>query len=208
MKRQWSIVCLLLLLVPAGCRPARPEFAVPTAKIDVFFSPRGGCTEAIVGEIETASQSIFIQAYSFTSKPIAAVLLDAHHRGVHIEAILDKSNRTEQYSEADFLAHAGIPIFIDAQHEIAHNKIMILDGRTVITGSFNFTQHAETSNAENLLVIRSEDLAAKYLANWETHKFHSDNYGGREESAREHSGREGHTSKTGGTHGKGKGRDR
>ena len=110
MKKKAMAVCLLLFLLLAGCRPARSEFAVPTAEIDVCFSPHGGCTEAIVGEIEKAAvKASSFRAYSFTSKPIAAALLDAHRRGVHIEAILDKSNRTEQYSEADFLAHAENP---------------------------------------------------------------------------------------------------
>ena len=77
--------------------------------------------------------------------------------------------------------NVGIPVRIDAQHAIAHNKIMVIDGATVITGSFNFTKNAEENNAENLLVIRSPDLAAKYTANWQAHAGHSDPYAGRTE---------------------------
>ena len=122
--------------------------------IEVYFSPNGGCTEAVVKEIAAAKTTILVQAYSFTSAPIAKALVDAHKRGVQIQVILDKSQRSEKYSSADFVLHAGIPTFIDAKHAIAHNKIMVIDGATVITGSFNFTKAAETSNAENLLVIR------------------------------------------------------
>ena len=77
--------------------------------------------------------------------------------------------------------NVGIPVRIDAQHAIAHNKIMVIDGATVITGSFNFTKNAEANNAENLLVIRSPELAAKYAANWKVHADHSEPYGGRTE---------------------------
>ena len=70
---------------------------------------------------------------------------------------------------------------IDAKHAIAHNKIIVIDGQTVITGSFNFTTAAEEKNAENLLIIRSPDLAAKYTANWQAHNAHSDPYAGRTE---------------------------
>jgi phosphatidylserine/phosphatidylglycerophosphate/cardiolipin synthase-like enzyme len=63
-------------------------------------------------------------------------LLDAHKRGVEVQVILDKSQRTEKYSSADFLANQGIPTKIDANHAISHNKIIIIDGETVITGSF------------------------------------------------------------------------
>jgi phosphatidylserine/phosphatidylglycerophosphate/cardiolipin synthase-like enzyme len=99
--------------------------------------------------------------------------------GVKVEAILDKSNRTDKYSSADFLLHAGIPTFIDAAHAIAHNKIMIIDGETVITGSFNFTKAAEEKNAENLLIIKDKDLAGRYIENWKNHAGHSEVYKGR-----------------------------
>jgi phosphatidylserine/phosphatidylglycerophosphate/cardiolipin synthase-like enzyme len=93
--------------------------------------------------------------------------------------ILDLSQRTEKYSSADFVAHAGIPTFIDTQHAIAHNKIMIIDGAVVVTGSFNFTKAAENNNAENLLVIRDPQLAERYMTNWKEHQGHSEAYGGR-----------------------------
>ena len=99
------------------------------------------------------------QAYSFTSPAIAKVLLEAHQRGVNVEVILDKSNLTEKYSSADFLAHGGIHTLIDAAHAIAHNKIIIIDGAVVITGSFNFATAAEEHNAENLLIIRDGGVA-------------------------------------------------
>jgi len=98
---------------------------------------------------------------------------------VKVQIILDKSQRTEQYSSADFVAHAGIPTYIDAKHAIAHNKIIIIDGAVVITGSFNFTSAAEEHNAENLLVIRDPDLALLYLRNRLEHRKHSQEYQGR-----------------------------
>jgi len=95
------------------------------------------------------------------------------------EVILDKSQRTDQYSSATFLYNQGIPVKIDAQHAIAHNKVMIIDGETVITGSFNFTKAAEENIAENLLVIRDRKLAERYTKNWQEHEKHSEIYVGR-----------------------------
>ena len=69
-------------------------------------------------------------------------------------------------SNPDFLAHEGIATFIDGKHAIAHNKVIVIDGHVLITGSFNFSKSAEEHNAENLLVIDDGDLAAKYTANW------------------------------------------
>ena len=153
--------------------------AVTLKNTTVYFSPRGGCTQAVVKALDAATTSIVAQAYSFTSAPIAKALVDAHKRGVSIQVILDKSNQTANYSSADFVAHAGIPTFIDAAHAIAHNKIMVIDGHTVITGSFNFTKAAEEKNAENLLIIDDLALAARYIQNWRMHLQHSTPYQGR-----------------------------
>ena len=130
----------------------------------------------MVKELGNAKSTVLVQAYSFTSVPIAKALVDAHKRGVQVQVILDKSQKGEKYSSADFVINAGIPTKIDAKHAIAHNKIMVIDGETVITGSFNFTRAAESSNAENLLVIRDKVLADKYTANWHAHDEHSDTY--------------------------------
>jgi phosphatidylserine/phosphatidylglycerophosphate/cardiolipin synthase-like enzyme len=93
--------------------------------------------------------------------------------------LLPYSQRTEKYSSADFLANQGVPTMIDANHAIAHNKIIVIDGETVVTGSFNFTNAAQDKNAENLVIIRDSTLAAQYAQNWETHRQHSQAYVGR-----------------------------
>ena len=82
-------------------------------------------------------------------------------------------------SSATFLYNQRIPTKIDAQHAIAHNKVMIIDGETVITGSFNFTKAAEERNAENLLIIHDKKLAERYIKNWQEHNRHSEVYQGR-----------------------------
>jgi len=152
------------------------DLTLNNTPVQVYFSPRGGCTDAIIEEINQAKSEVLVQAYSFTSAPIAKALLKAYKREVKVEVILDKSQKTEKYSSATFLSNARIPTFIDANHGIAHNKIMIIDKQTVITGSFNFTKAAEENNAENLIIIRSKELAGIYLKNWQSHKEHSQAY--------------------------------
>jgi phosphatidylserine/phosphatidylglycerophosphate/cardiolipin synthase-like enzyme len=170
-----------LVLGLAGCWSAAWTGCEPTVSIpqgvQVYFSPRGGATEAVVNALQRATNTVFVQAYSFTSAPIARALVDAQHRGCKVQVILDKSQRTEKYSEADFLVNEGVPTRIDAQHAIAHNKIMILDDYLVLTGSFNFTRAAEEHNAENLLLINDPVLAKQYRENWEAHAGHAEPFG-------------------------------
>ena len=178
MKSKFMLSAFILaILLPVTIQAKDITFT--NAPAQVYFSPRGGCTEAIVEALGKAKSEVLVQAYSFTSKEIAKALLDAHKRGVHTEIILDKSNKTGKYSAGDFTAHAGIPSYIDSAHSIAHNKIIIIDSETVLTGSFNFTKAAEEKNAENLLIIKSKDLAKEYIQNWERHKRHSEVYRGR-----------------------------
>jgi hypothetical protein len=129
------VIGAVAILVNAGGQYFRKPI-VPK-ETEVFFSPKGGCTEAVVNEIRRATRSVLVQAYSFTSAPIAKALVDAHQRGLDVKIILDKSILSEHYSEGDFTAHAGIPTWVDKRHAIAHNKVMIIDGDTVITGSFS-----------------------------------------------------------------------
>jgi phosphatidylserine/phosphatidylglycerophosphate/cardiolipin synthase-like enzyme len=139
----------------------------------VYFSPSGGCTDAIVQKLGEAKDSVFVQAYSFTSEPIAKALIDAKKRGVNVSVILDRSQQSEPDGQASFLSHADIRTLVDGAHAINHNKVMIVDNETVITGSFNFTSAAEQKNAENLLIIEDKSLAQLYTENWYAHSAHS-----------------------------------
>lgn len=174
----FAVLLIIFATLFAG-RHCGNSGTVTSKNAAVYFSPGGGCTEAVVNALDNAQSSVLVQAYSFTSAPIAQALVDAHKRGVKVQVILDKSNRTANYSSADFVAHAGISTFIDGKHAISHNKIMVIDGHTIITGSFNFTKAAEEHNAENLLVIDDSALATGYTQNWEDHRQHSEPYQGR-----------------------------
>ena len=170
MKLHLTLVSLLLVAFPLLAQQGPQD-------LHSYFSPDGGCTRAVVESLYSAKKSVLVQAYSFTSTPIARALVDAKRRGVDVKVILDTSQRTERYTSATFLANEGVPTYIDPIHKIAHNKVMMIDGVTVITGSFNFTKAAETGNAENLLVINNcSELAARYAKNWQVHLGHSEPY--------------------------------
>jgi phosphatidylserine/phosphatidylglycerophosphate/cardiolipin synthase-like enzyme len=142
--------------------------------VHVYFSPNGGCTHAIIETISKSKSEILVQAYIFTSEPIAKALLGAHKRGVKVFVILDKNQKKNGYSSAAFFSNQGIPAYIDSNHASAHDKVMIIDKETVITGSFNFTKSGENQNAENVLIIKSSELASLYRENWMKHRAHAE----------------------------------
>jgi phosphatidylserine/phosphatidylglycerophosphate/cardiolipin synthase-like enzyme len=70
------------------------------------------------------------------------------------------------------LNDVDIAVRQDGKHAIAHNKVIVIDQVVVITGSFNFTNSAETRNAENILILKSPDLALQYRLQWLNHWAH------------------------------------
>jgi phosphatidylserine/phosphatidylglycerophosphate/cardiolipin synthase-like enzyme len=138
---------------------------------NVYFSPKGGATDHIVKVINSSKENIYVQAYSFTSKPIIDALINAKNRGIKVEIILDKSNFNNKQIE-DLLKN-NVIVYIDDKHAIAHNKIILIDNKKILTGSFNFSEAAEKSNAENLLSLNDSELYRLYYNNWNNHRQHS-----------------------------------
>lgn len=140
----------------------------------IYFSPNGGCTDAIITEIASAEKEILIQAYSFTSSPIAQALINSKKKGINIQIIFDKGQKSSKYSSIFALSNANIYSYVDSKHAIQHNKYMIIDQKVLITGSFNFTKNAEFNNAENLLIFKdNKKIIELYTENFYHHKHHS-----------------------------------
>lgn len=129
--------------------------------------PGSDCAALAVSVIGQAKASLDIQAYNFTEPRIGAAIVAAKARGAAVRLIVDKISAHQRGEQVDLCAAAGIPVFVDRRPRIAHNKVMIIDGKTVITGSFNFSVSAQKYNAENMLVISDPDLAADYEADFE-----------------------------------------
>jgi len=142
--------------------------------------PASNNISAVVKEIDGAKSEILVQAYSLSSKDIANALVDAHKRGVRTQIVLDKSAISLGTSIADYTHNMGIPTYIDSEHDIAENKIIVVDKETVITDSFNFARAAGEKGAQNLLILRSHELAQMYIDDWNKHRKHSAAYAGKQ----------------------------
>ena len=159
--------------------PAAPPAIAATGTMELAFSPDHDVAALIIKAIHQAKKQILVQAYSFTHQGIAQALVDAHQRGVDVKLIADGEQMAHIKGEKiSAMAQAGVPMWIDNEHQSAHNKVMVIDVDTpdvaVITGSYNFTFAAQYKNAENLLVIRGNNkLALLYRDNWLRHQAHA-----------------------------------
>ena len=167
----------ILFLCLAGALPATAGSAVVfnDTPAEVYFSPHGGAQAGVLEAIGNALKSIRVSAFIFSSAPMAEALAAAQKRGVDVEAVLDGPRMDKASSKASILTGAGISVYADRFHEKGnhHNKTMIIDAKRVLTGSFNFSPKAENTNAENLLIIDSPELAARYLEEYAKHKAHA-----------------------------------
>lgn len=162
---------LLPVILAAGLLSVSPstsaQFApLASSSIAAAFSP-GQALPLVLDTIRGARSTIFVAAYSFTSKPVATALRDAARRGVKVFVLADATEAGKGYSAVRFLANERVPVRLNGRYAIQHNKFMVIDGSTVQTGSFNYTASAAVRNAENVLVLRNAPaIAAQYDAEW------------------------------------------
>ena len=130
--------------------------------LGVHFSPKGGCEDQIIYWIGRANASAHVLIYSFTLDSIGDALVEAHQRGVEVQVVFEKGRTTEKSSEYQKLKEAGITARNDTNSRLMHDKILVVDGIVVLTGSFNWSNNAENYNNENLIVIESTYIAGIY----------------------------------------------
>lgn len=141
--------------------------------LGLYFTPPANAAAAVVDVIDQSQEEVLVQAYGFTHNGIAQALIRAHARGVQVRVLLDQKSEASNRYVIDLMVTNDLAWRQDGKHAIAHNKVIVIDNQIVITGSFNFTNSAQTRNAENLLILKSNELAEQYKKNWQAHWAHS-----------------------------------
>jgi phosphatidylserine/phosphatidylglycerophosphate/cardiolipin synthase-like enzyme len=135
--------------------------------VEIYFSPDDGVLNRVLEQMRGAEKSIEILAYAFTTDTIGETLLDLQKGGVAVRGVVETSQAEATGSETPRLRQSGLDIRLDGNPENMHHKVMILDGVTVILGSYNFTRSAEEKNDENILIFHDPALAAEFLIEFE-----------------------------------------
>ena len=167
---------------PPVPKAAPVPVAMPLPKFEVHFSPRGGCDEMWVREINRAEQGDTIACgfYNFTEQTIASALEAAVQRGVSVSVVSDwkASQQTKQKTVLKEMSKRGVKVATDKHHQIFHDKFCVLSLHgdvSLLTGSYNPSESGRDKNAENALAIRSEpELTKAYRDNLALHLAHSE----------------------------------
>jgi phosphatidylserine/phosphatidylglycerophosphate/cardiolipin synthase-like enzyme len=145
-----------------------PQVEVGDARVECYFAPEDHVQEAIMGEIGTAQSEIDVMAFSFTSGEIAKAMAARIEKGVKVRAVFDQRQAGTERSQDDYLAKRGASVRLDDNPYAMHNKVIIIDAKAVVTGSYNFTKSADTQNDENVLIIHSPNVAEIYVREFES----------------------------------------
>lgn len=172
----WALAfaCCALAVIAAQPADASATFSA-SGRVEVAFSPADDPAALVLRTIAAARSSIQVQAYSFTSQPIANALVDARARGVRVEVLVDADMNRRGGKALPKLLAAGVPVLAETRYAAAHNKVIIVDatgpGCKLLTGSYNFSWSAQNRNAENVIVLHDNCAVARhYLDNWQRHR--------------------------------------
>jgi phospholipase D len=135
-------------------------------EVQVCFTPNQKCQKMLLSLVKQAKQSVYMHAFSFTDAELAQELIQAKRRGVKIAVLMDEGAAKDPRSVRLLLTRHKVSIKYDKVAGLAHNKIMIVDQRLVVTGSYNFSKAAYKRNADNILIVNDPEIAKQYLMNF------------------------------------------
>jgi len=142
-----------------------PKVSLDGTPVEIYFSPEDKAASRILELVQGAQESINFLAYSFTSNDIAEAMMERARAGVVVAGVMDDGQvKSTKVTEYDPFKQAGLDVRLDGNLDgLMHHKVIIIDQKIVITGSYNFSAAAETTNDENLVIIFSPQVAAKYM---------------------------------------------
>ncbi|MCS6802343.1 MAG: phospholipase D-like domain-containing protein [Chloroflexota bacterium] len=146
---------------PAGV--PNPRVVIDGSAIETLFAPQDKVAERVVARVREARTRIVFLAFQFTSDSIGDAMIARARNGVKVAGVVERTGSETQFAEFRKLQAAGIEVYQDGNPYIMHHKVIVIDDRIVMLGSYNFSENADRNNDENLLIIEDRGLAQRYL---------------------------------------------
>jgi len=141
-----------------------PTVTIDGTRLDIYFSPDDGVLQGLVPLLDSAQQSIYFLAYSFTSNQLGDIVREKAAAGLTVAGVMDNEQvRTNQGTEFDPFRQADLDVRMDGIDGLMHHKVFIIDDKIVAFGSYNFSQSAEQNNDENLIIVYNPDIAEQFM---------------------------------------------
>lgn len=144
-----------------------PFLQIGGVRVENYFAPEDKVADKVVARLHSAARTIDFMAYSFTHDEMGKTVMDRAGSGVRVRGVFEKTGSETRYSEYGKMKNARLDVWQDGNPYLMHHKVFIIDGGTVIFGSFNFSQNADEENDENLLIVDDPLLARDFEAEFE-----------------------------------------
>ena len=134
------------------------------AEIETIFSPEGSIKESLLKEVDSTTSTLELAIHEITSFDLAQAIVKAKQRGVKVRIMADSKQAKAKSSRITFLINHGIPVKVLGGKEkgVMNHRFTILDGKKVLTGSFDWSETSEKWNYENVLIIGDSEVVASY----------------------------------------------
>jgi phosphatidylserine/phosphatidylglycerophosphate/cardiolipin synthase-like enzyme len=139
-----------------------PHLTISGSFVENYFAPEDKVAEKIIARLTQAARTIDFMAFAFTDEQIGATVLERAQSGVVVRGVFETTHADSTLSQYGKLKRAGLDVRLDGNPFLMHHKVFIVDSKTVIFGSFNFSRSAEEENDENLLIIDDIPLAQAF----------------------------------------------
>jgi len=141
-----------------------PSVTLDGTLMNIYFSPDDGVLDQLAAVLNTAEDSIYFLAFSFTSNALGDIVREKEVAGLTIKGVMDREQvLSNQGTEYDPFKQAKVDVRLDGNPGLMHHKVFIIDGKIVVFGSYNFSQSAEERNDENLVIVYNEAIAQQFL---------------------------------------------
>lgn len=131
------------------------------------FSPGDDCRRKLLDLFVNARRALDVSVFTISDNRLSDAIITAHKRGVLVRVITDDDKSLDEGSDIEALVYEGIDVRMDNTPSHMHHKFALIDGHTLINGSFNWTRSASDYNHENILVTNEPLLVAAYLNEFE-----------------------------------------
>jgi phosphatidylserine/phosphatidylglycerophosphate/cardiolipin synthase-like enzyme len=137
-----------------------PSLNIGGMQVENYFSPPDHVMDKLIAFVQAAKKSVRFIAFTYTDKDLANAMIERAKKGLTVEGVIE--NRGASQGAFPMFVCANLPVKTDGNKYTMHHKVIIIDDQIVITGSFNFTNSADESNDDNVIVLHSPAVAQLY----------------------------------------------
>lgn len=143
-------------------RPPPPPIQIEGVRVQPMFAPENNVADQITERVRAARTGIHFLAFSFTHDGIGQAVIERARAGVSVSGVFERTGSETRFSEFGTMRQAGLDVYQDGNPYVMHHKVFVLDGRTTVLGSFNFSEGADRDNDENVLIVDDPAFAGRF----------------------------------------------